>query len=67
MHCLYSCVMGWSSDLFSDDMFVWVRSGMLFIHRNHALLHRHLSVEALCFLIKLGGILRKMMDSYGTT
>ena len=30
----------------------------------HVLLHRDLSVEALCFF---GGILRKMMGGYGTT
>ena len=37
------------------------------INSIHVLLHRHLSVVAHCFLMKLDGIVRGMMDSYGTT
>ena len=44
-----------------------IRSGMLPINSIHVLLHRHLSVVAHCFLMKLDGIVRGMMDSYGTT
>ena len=36
---------------------------MLPINSIHVLLHRHLSVVALSFLIKFGMILRRMMDS----
>ena len=38
-----------------------IRNGVLPTNSIHVLLHRHLSVVALCFLIKLGGILRRMM------
>ena len=50
-----------SPDLCSVGMFV---SDKMALNSIHVLLHRRLSVEALCFLIKLGGILRKMMGSY---
>ena len=54
-----------SPDLFSGSMFVPDKK--LPINNIHVLLHRHVSVVAHCFLMKLDGIVRGMMDSYETT
>ena len=54
-----------SPDLISDNMFV--PNKKLPINSIHVLLHRHFSVVAHCFLMKLDGIVRGVMDSYGTT
>ena len=56
-----------SSDLSSGSMFVSDKKWNVGSKRYSCTVHRNLSVEALRFLIKLGGILRKMMGSYGTT
>ena len=53
-----------SPDLFSGGMCLsQIRSGMLPVNSIHVLLHRHLSVVALCYLIKIGGILRRHLSA----